>query len=269
MHSLAMGKDGSVYAAWLDERNIRKGHEMAPLGAVSDTEFHLTRISTTAAESEHAPEPNSEVFFAFSKDGGKSFSENQRLSSDVCPCCKTAVTTDESGRVYVSWRQVLEGDHRHIAIASSSNGGESFSPRTIVSDDKWQIAACPVSGAAIKATASELSVAWYTAGAEGQAGYYAARSMDGGATFGTRVLISGDAASGTPTLLQTDSGTEIVYKGMDDKSVIAAANRAQDFETKSTIDAASNPAAVFVNGSVYVVFVREENKKRSVWIAKR
>jgi hypothetical protein len=88
--------------------------------------------------------------------------------------------------VYVSWRQVLDGDHRHIAVASSSNGGESFSPRAIVSNDNWQIAACPVSGAAITATTSALNVVWYTAGAEGQAGYYTATSTDGGAKFGTR-----------------------------------------------------------------------------------
>jgi len=272
MHSLAIGKDGIIYAAWLDERNMRKDHEMASLNSSdedSDGGFHFVKIDHKGPESENAPEPNSEVFFAFSKDGGKSFSKNQKLSSDVCPCCKTAVTTDESGRVYVSWRQVLEGDHRHIAVASSSNGGEIFSPRTIVSDDKWQIAACPVSGAAIRATTSELNVLWYTAGAEGQAGYYVAKSTDGGTNFGSRIFVSGDGASGTPTLLRTDSGMTVVYQGADNRTVIASAKQATDFATKSTIDAANNPSAVSANGATYIVFVRNENKSRSVWIAKR
>jgi hypothetical protein len=209
------------------------------------------------------------VFFAFSKDGGKSFSKNQKLAGDVCPCCKTAVTTDDSGHVYVSWRQVLAGDHRHIAVASSSNGGETFSARTIVSDDNWQIAACPVSGAAIMATRSELYVVWYTAGAEGQAGYYTATSTDGGAKFGPRVFVSGDAASGTPVLLRRDSGMKLVYQAADDRVVVASGYRGTDFITRSTIDAANNPSAIPANGATYVAFVRNERKTRSVWIAKR
>ena len=268
MHSLAIGKDGVIYAAWLDERNIKRGHEMASNDDV-DNGFHFVKIDNKSPESEDSPEPNSEVFFAFSKDGGKSFSKNQKLSSDVCPCCKTGVTADDSGRVYVSWRQVLEGDHRHIAVAASSNGGETFSPRTIVSDDKWQIVACPVSGAAIRATTSELNVVWYTAGAEGQAGYYFASSTDGGAKFSTRIFISGDASSGTPALLRTDSGMTLVYQGADNRTVVASANRATGFATRSTIDAANNPSAVSANGATYVVFVRNENKSRSVWVAKR
>jgi hypothetical protein len=269
MHSLAIGKDGVIYAAWLDERNIHKSHEMALSNSTGDSEFHFVKIDHKGSESENAPEPNSEVFFAFSKDGGKSFSKNQKLASDVCPCCKTAITTDEPGRVYVSWRQVLDGDHRHIALASSSNGGETFSPRAIVSDDNWRIAACPVSGAAITATASALNVVWYTAGAEGQAGYYTATSTDGGAKFGSRVFVSGDAASGTPTLLRTDSGMTVVYQAADDRTIVASANHATNFTMTSTIDTANNPSAVYANGATYVVFVRKENKTRSVWIAKR
>ncbi|PYT00101.1 MAG: hypothetical protein DMF63_09025 [Acidobacteria bacterium] len=262
MHSLAIGNDGTIYAAWLDERNIHKDHEMASKNSAEDEGFHFVKIDHKGPASEHAPEPNSEVFFAYSKDGGKSFSKNQKLSTDVCPCCKTAVTTDETRRVYVSWRQVLEGDHRHIAVASSTNGGETFLPRTIVSDDKWQLAACPVSGAAIKATASELDVLWYTAGVGGQAGYYTAKSTDGGANFGPRIFVSGDAASGTPILL----GSTLVYQGADNRTVIAIG---ADSATKSTIDAANNPSAVSVSGVTYIAFVRKENKTRSVWIAKR
>ena len=160
---------------------------------------------------------------------------------------------------------MLEGDHRHIAIATSANGGEAFSPRAIVSDDKWQIAACPVSGAAIKASTSELNVVWYTAGAEGQPGYYLARSTDGGAKFNTRIFVSGDAASGTPILLQST----LVHQGADNRTVVATANQAADFTTRSTIDAANNPSAVSANGATYIAFVRKENKTRSVWVTKR
>jgi hypothetical protein len=45
MHSLAIGKDGVIYAAWLDERNLRKGHEIASLNSTDDdTRFHIVKI---------------------------------------------------------------------------------------------------------------------------------------------------------------------------------------------------------------------------------
>jgi len=70
-------------------------------------------------------------------------------------------------------------------------------------------------------------------------------------------------------LLRTDSGITVVYQAADDRTVVASANEATDFTTGSTIDAANNPSAVSANGATYVVFVRKENKARSVWIAKR
>src|SRR5204862_5522537 len=72
MHSLAIGNDGTIYAAWLDERNIHKDHEMASKNSAEDEGFHFVMIDHKGPASEHAPEPNSNVFFAYSQDGGKS-----------------------------------------------------------------------------------------------------------------------------------------------------------------------------------------------------
>jgi hypothetical protein len=119
---------GAVYISWLDERNVKP-----------------------AAHSEMHVEPNSEVFFASSNDGGRTFSKNIRVASDVCPCCKTA-TLAANGKLYLSWRQVLPGEFRHIAVASSNDGGQTFSNASIVSDDKWMLTACPMSGPALMAT---------------------------------------------------------------------------------------------------------------------
>ena len=84
MHSLAVGADNRVYVVWLDERNV----VMPPADHTGKKMAHM--------------EANREVFFASSSDGGRSFSANQRLGKEACPCCKTAVTATKDGRVFAS-----------------------------------------------------------------------------------------------------------------------------------------------------------------------
>jgi hypothetical protein len=132
MHSLAIGKDGRVYVAWLDERNI------APMGTMDGKMNEST--------GGHHMESNREVFIASSDNGGHSFSENKRVATDVCPCCKTALAIGPEGKVYVSWRQVISGNFRHIAVATSTDLAQTFGKPRIVSDDQWMLAGCPVSG---------------------------------------------------------------------------------------------------------------------------
>ena len=117
MHSLELGADGRVYAAWLDERNVKAEpqHHDAPAAAAAMMFHHKEEV-----------EPNSEVFFAVSADGGKTFSPNKKLASEVCPCCKSSMAVGPDGKLYLSWRQVLPGGFRHIEVASSSDNGGLF-----------------------------------------------------------------------------------------------------------------------------------------------
>jgi Neuraminidase (sialidase) len=87
MHSMAIDDKGRIFSAWLDERNIK--FEDKP----TDSEMHHDDA-----------EPNSEVFYSVSEDGGKTFAANEKIASDVCPCCKTAVLAAPDGTV------ILAGD---------------------------------------------------------------------------------------------------------------------------------------------------------------
>ena len=108
--------------------------------------------------------------------------------------------------------QVLPGGFRHIAVALSSDNGRAFSQGAVVSDDKWRIDACPVSGASMAVSADGvLTVSWYSAGEAGEAGVYGAESRDGGKTFGQRFPASLDAVSGTPLLLIHREGKSAAY----------------------------------------------------------
>lgn len=244
MHSLALDEAGRVYMAWLDERNIKKPER-------------------TGGSHHEAAEPNSEVYFSSSSDGGKTFAKNKKLGSEICPCCKTSLLTAKDGRVYVGWRQVLTGDFRHVAVAHSNDQGETFSDGVIVSDDKWQINACPVSGAALTMSDdATLSVVWYTSG-EGQAGLYTARSADGGATFSDRRLLSNEAASGTAAMFSAASFVFPAKDGRIDIQDLAGGT------SRVLVADAQHPAAVTSGASKYVCYVRKSGEKSSsIWLTR-
>lgn len=172
MHSLAVAKDGRVYVSWLDERNI-----------------HTPKPSTKAEG--HHMESNLDLFIAYSRDGGRTFSRNRKVASEACPCCKTSLAVSSDGTLYAGWRQVLPGNFRHIAVASSTDGGTTFSSPKIVSDDRWVLQGCPVSGPSLSVDPNgSLKVVWYTAGEATAPGRYFATSTDKANTFSPRQLLS-------------------------------------------------------------------------------
>ena len=244
MHSLAVDKDGRILLAWLDERNIKKPEH-------------------TGGSHHDGGEPNSEVYFSYSEDGGKTFAQNKKLATEVCPCCKTTLLVANDGKVYAAWRQVLPGEFRHVAVAHSTDNGRTFSEGVIVSDDKWQINACPVAGAALSlGDDGSLTAAWYTAGSDGQAGIYTARSTDGGVTFAPRVLLSNDATSGTPVILKDHS---FVLPAKDANIMIRVAG---DSSREDSLSDAQYPAAAMSADGKFVCFVRKGKEGSSVWLSR-
>jgi hypothetical protein len=266
MHSLAADKNGKIYVAWLDERNIKTPARAENESEIS-SEFQFVKAHHTPTpevkQSKEEPEPNSEIFFAVSKDGAKTFSPNKKISSEVCPCCKTSLLATADGKVYASWRQVLAGDFRHIAVASIVDDGENFSQPSIVSDDRWQIAACPVSGAALAiGETGALKVAWFTAGAAGKPGLYTAETTDGGKSFSARTLINEGAVSGSPIFLAREN---IVWEA-GGKLLRAKIQGNQTGQAVEIADGAAVSAAV--SGSkIFIGFSRKESDARGVWLS--
>lgn len=257
MHSLAVGNDGRIYMAWLDERNI---HPMATKDG-----------KMKASSAGHHKESNRELFFAFSTDGGRTFTTNRRVASNVCPCCKTALAISSDGRVYVSWRQVLPGDLRHIAVASSQNHGETFTAPVIVSDDQWVLAGCPVSGPAVSVdTNGTLSVLWYSAGKNGETGLYWSQSTDNGATFGARRMVNGGVAIGTPVLVETQGDLLSVWQSNDaGKTQVLTAKLSTGTNAPKSLTAASDaelPAAAVTKLGLFIAYIAKSDKRQGVFV---
>ena len=245
MHSLAVAKDGRIYAGWLDERNVR-----APK-------------PSTKAEGHHM-ESNRDLYLATSTDGGRSFSANRKVASDACPCCKTSLAVAADGTLYAGWRQVLPGSFRHIAVASSTDGGTKFSAPVIVSDDHWMLQGCPVSGPSLSVDKASglLTIIWFAAGENSAPGLYFAESKDKGHSFSPRQLLSQETVRGTPALA---SGRIAVWQSAD-----TAETRMRSIGTTgSALSVAANaelPAGAFANDRLFVAYIAKEKEKRSIWL---
>ncbi|HEX7997552.1 MAG TPA: sialidase family protein [Pyrinomonadaceae bacterium] len=260
MHSLAVSADNRVYVAWLDERNVPPLPEHLP-GANQKT-------------MEHA-EPNSEVFFAHSADGGRTFSANKRLAGEACPCCKTALVAGGGNEVYAGWRQVLPGDFRHIAVSSSVDGGQTFTAPKVISDDNWKITGCPVSGPALAVTRDgALRAVWYTAGEGGSAGLYWAESRDMAQTFNARKLLAAGQVRGNPSLLLDEQNNLLaVWESDEEKeprilSARLAANAERATESTTLADRAELPAIAKGGEQLFVGYIVSNKDQRSIWITR-
>jgi len=248
MHSLAVAKDGRIYAGWLDERNV-----------------HAPKPSTKAEG--HHMESNRDLYLATSTDGGRSFSENHKVASDACPCCKTSLAVAADGTLYAGWRQVLPGSFRHIAVASSTDGGTKFSAPVIVSDDHWMLQGCPVSGPSLSVDKASglLKVIWFAAGEKSEPGLYIAESKDKGRSFSPRELLSQETVRGTPALAAGSQSMIAVWQSGD-----KVETKMRDIGTTgSALSVAANaelPAGAFANDRLFVAYIAKEKEKRSIWL---
>ena len=249
MHSLAVSKDGQIFVSWLDERNI---HKPEP---------------STKGDGHHM-ESNRDFFIANSTDGGRTFSKNQKVASEACPCCKTSLAVANDGTLYAGWRQVLPGNFRHIAVVSSTDRGATFSSPVIVSDDKWMLQGCPVSGPSLSVDASgRLKVLWYAAGKANAPGLYLTESTDKGRNFSPRQLIAEEGVRGTPALVATVDNMIPIWQTLN----AAETKITNPGKAGSTLSVAANaelPAGTFADGNLFVAYIARQNEKRSVWLVR-
>lgn len=256
MHSLAVDSGGRIFLAWLDERNVK-----------------MEMTGEKGKMDEHKMEANREVFVASSADGGRTFSQNRLVAREACPCCKTAVTTGGDGRLYVAWRQVLPGNYRHIAVASSTDGGQTFSEPVIASDDKWMIAGCPVSGPALVAASDNaIRVLWYSAGEAGSPGLYWSESRDGGKSFTSRKALAEGSAFGTPHLIMgPGNNLTVVWESNQNgasKIVVARLDNAGAPTATEIPSQGQLPTAAATRDQLFITYIAKQNEQRSIWLVR-
>src|SRR5699024_1964263 len=133
---------------------------------------------------------HSSVYFA-KTEGPKGFGPDKQIGGPSCQCCKLDLYVDSSENIHLVYRSLTENNIRDIAHVVSVNNGAEFSKPTVVSDDNWQIGACPHNGPAVTKAGEELYTVWYTQG--GESGLFYAKSGDNGSTFSPRKKLTGQA----------------------------------------------------------------------------
>ena len=211
-------------------------------------------------------ESNRDLFIAYSTDGGRTFSPNRKVAAEACPCCKTALAVSSDGTLYAGWRQVLPGNFRHIAVASSTDGGATFSSPKIVSDDQWVLQGCPVSGPSLSVDPSgSLKVLWYAAGEANATGLYVSESTDKGRTFAPRQLLAQETVKGTPALASGENRAIALWQAAE----VGETKASELGKAGAALSVAANaelPAGVVSNGKLFVAYIAKEKEKRSVWL---
>src|SRR5690606_37123069 len=178
--------DGAIGAVWLDGRRLAElfeSGEFDPDGPPVGTSLRFARIA---------------------HDG--TIEAQGEIDELVCDCCPTGVALTGADPVVV-YRDRSADEVRDIAVRRHAAG--EWSAPTVLGPDGWRIEGCPVNGPAIAAHADTVVAAWFTAPA-GQPRVRAARSDDGGATFGEAVDIDRDGAFGYVDIELLDDGDAVV-----------------------------------------------------------
>lgn len=186
--TMGVNDRGQVYIAWLDKRDLseaaKKGEKYTGLG----------------------------VYYAVSDDNGASFHPNIKAADHGCECCRAAMAIDTDGTPVIAWRHVFGKNVRDHAMLRLD--GKSGLVR--LSNDNWEIDACPHHGPAISiARDGVYHFVWFNNAPE-RHGLFYAYSPDQGKSFSSPVSF-GDfkAQAAHPYVLSLGKRVFIVWKEFD------------------------------------------------------
>ena len=243
---LGLDADGSVFAAWLDKRN---------------------RVPAQQSGQKY---DGAGLFFASSNDGGASYSESRLAQDNTCECCRLGLAFAGPGRPVVVFRNIFDGgvrDHAIVTFEGPATPGKVHR----VSEDDWQINACPHHGPSLSISAAgTYHVAWYTNG-KVRKGLFYARSSDGGQTFSSPIPIGrADRNPTRPYVIAGPREAAMVWKEFDgEKTTVNLMTSHDDGATwstpkaiASTTDTSDHPLLVSDGRSSYLSWMTKADGYR-------
>lgn len=185
--NLDVAPDGKVVVAWLDSRDSFARAKLPEDQRPKDVRWL------------DSDDPKVEVRVARSTDGGMSFTPSVSIATGASEHSRVSLTIGPDGEYYAAWRAKLsqfKGSYdsvRDIVVASSSDGGATWSTPVKVHDDRFKAGSCPEITHGIRADSKgRLHVAWYT-GPSIRPGVYYAVSTDRGKSFSAPLVLLTDA----------------------------------------------------------------------------
>jgi len=186
--AMGVNERGQAYIAWLDKRDLsaatKKGEKYTGLG----------------------------VYYAVSDDNGASFHANVRAAEHGCECCRVAMAMDIDGVPVIAWRHVFGKNVRDHAMLRL----DGKSPLVRVSNDNWEVDACPHHGPALSiASDGVYHFVWFNNAPE-RHGLFYANSSDRGKSFSSPLSFGNfKAQAAHPNVLSLGKRVFIVWKEFD------------------------------------------------------
>ena len=168
-----------------------------------------------------------------------SFDTNWKQTADmeidhrVCECCQTTAVVTADG-VLTAFRDRDEQEVRDIAVSRYESG--KWTTPAIVSQDNWQIDACPVNGPSMSARGRDVAVAWFTV-KDDQGLANVAFSSDAGRTWGPAIRVDDKGSLGRVDVELLDDGSALV-------SWVEYADGASDFKVRRVEKSGTRSAAI-------------------------
>ncbi|OYY65263.1 MAG: hypothetical protein B7Y51_03180 [Burkholderiales bacterium 28-67-8] len=201
---LALRSDGRLFALWIDKRTV------------------------AAARRKGVPQAGAALAYAWSDDGGESFTGERIVQDHSCECCRLAMAFDTQRHPVVLYRSLFADGERDHALLTIPDDGEA-KPPSRVAEDHWFIDGCPHHGPSVAVSPDgTVHAAWFTQG-QARQGLFQARSTDGGATFSNPQRV-GDAAQqpGRPAVYAQGRAVWLVWKEFDGQRIFIKERRSAD-----------------------------------------
>jgi len=190
--SLAVGKNGEIFVAWLDARD------------------------TEAAKKAGKEVKGLSLYYSTSTDAGKHFATNKSITDHVCECCRidTAIAPDNTP--VVVWRHIFESGIRDHALVKFKDWQTPDTMQRLSHED-WKIDACPHHGPALSIAESGIYHAVWFSGAESKQGLFYGYSTDAGKSFSKSINFAKEGAS-HPSVLAMNKQILVTWQTFDGKT---------------------------------------------------
>ena len=200
--SLAVGKNGEIFVAWLDARD------------------------TEAAKKAGKEVKGLSLYYSTSTDGGKHFTANKSITDYVCECCRldTAIAPDNTP--VVVWRHIFDGGIRDHALVKFKDWQTPDTMQRLSHED-WKIDACPHHGPALSIAESGIYHAVWFSGAESKQGLFYGYSTDAGKSFSESINFAKEGAS-HPSVLAINKQVLVTWQTFDGKTNRALIMKSND-----------------------------------------
>jgi hypothetical protein len=153
--------------------------------------------------------------YAWSGDGGRTFSPSAIAAEVSCECCRIGVTNASDGTPVAAFRTIFPEIVRDHVILPFSSAGAPGTPVRVATDN-WKTDACPHQGPSVSVSRNGTThMVWFTQG-QARQGLFYAKLDPGKQQFSTPQRLGGaDDASSHPYVLAQGQQVWRVWKTFD------------------------------------------------------